>query len=239
MEAAIAERIERLPEQERELLSAASVQGDDFTGELVAELTGRPVREVITCLSGSLARRHRLVLSEGLERALAEPRAVAELKALAEPRVRSVYRFSHHLFQKYLYDGLDPIERARWHAVVAACLERMAGEDPAERERCAARLAWHYESAGLPVPAARALLDAGRQAIRVSAFREALGLFDRGLALLRSARPDGIGRGRGPDVGQLLQIARMVPLRALRGSAGREIRGRPGAAGWDWSGRPG
>ena len=50
IEAAIAERIERLPEQERELLSAASVQGDDFSGELVAELTGRPLREVIACL---------------------------------------------------------------------------------------------------------------------------------------------------------------------------------------------
>ena len=65
VEAAIAERIERLPENSRRFLSAASVQGDDFTGELVAELTGEPVGEVIAALSGSLARQHHLVRSEG------------------------------------------------------------------------------------------------------------------------------------------------------------------------------
>lgn len=41
IEATIAERIERLSEPEYELLSAASVQGDDFAGNLVAEVTGR------------------------------------------------------------------------------------------------------------------------------------------------------------------------------------------------------
>ena len=134
IDAAIAERIERLPAQEREILSAASVQGDDFCGELVAEMTGRPVGGVLAALSGSLARQHHLVRSTGLERAPDVPGA-GEPGASAESRVRSVYRFSHHLFQKYLYDGLDPIERARWHAVVAASLERQAGEDPADRER--------------------------------------------------------------------------------------------------------
>jgi predicted ATPase len=40
VEAAIAERIERLPEAGRRLLSAASVQGDSFAAEVVAEVTG-------------------------------------------------------------------------------------------------------------------------------------------------------------------------------------------------------
>ena len=162
VEAAIAERIERLPENSRRFLSAASVQGDDFTGELVAELTGEPVGEVIAALSGSLARQHHLVRSEGLQQVGSDQ--------------RSVYRFRHHLFQKYLYDELDRIERGRWHAAVAASLARQVGEDPAERERFGARLAWHYESAGLPVQAARALLDAGRQATR-------------GVGLSRGAQP--------------------------------------------------
>ena len=70
------------------------------------------------------------------------------------------------------------------HAAVAASLDRQVGDDPAERERIAARLAWHYEAGGLPLQAARALDEAGRQAMRVSAFREALELFDHGLALL-------------------------------------------------------
>ena len=227
VEAAIAERIERLPENSRRFLSAASVQGDDFTGELVAELTGEPLGEVIAALSGSLARQHQLVRSEGLQRALAEP------SASAEPRVRSMYRFRHHLFQKYLYDALDPIERGRWHAAVAASLERQVGEDPAERERFGARLAWHYESAGLPVQAARSLLDAGRLATRVSAFREALNLFDHGLALLHAAdaaRPAASASAERAPAGhaqieQLLQIARLVPVRSLSGSGARELEG--------------
>ena len=124
VEAAIAERIERLPEDSRRFLSAASVQGDDFTGELVAELTGEPVGEVMAALSGSLARQHHLVRSEGLQQVGSDK--------------RSVYRFRHHLFQKYLYDELDRVERGRWHAAVASSLERQVGEDPAERERIAA-----------------------------------------------------------------------------------------------------
>ena len=221
VEAAIAERIERLPENSRRFLSAASVQGDDFTGELVAELTGEPVGEVIAALSGSLARQHHLVRSEGLQQVGSDP--------------RSVYRFRHHLFQKYLYDALDRIERARWHAAVASSLARQVGEDPAARERFGARLAWHYESAGLPVQAARALLDAGRQATRVSAFREALSLFDHGLALLRSTHATGPAASAAAEralaerarVEQLLQIARMVPQRVLRGSVVAEFGSAP------------
>jgi tetratricopeptide (TPR) repeat protein len=156
---------------------------------------------------------------------------------------RSVYRFRHHLFQKYLYDELDRIERARWHAAVAASLERQAaaataGEDLAERERLGARLAWHYESAGLPVQAARSLLDAGRQATRVSAFREALNLFDHGLALLHAvdaARPAESASAEcasalqtpaeRAQIEQLLQLARLVPQRSLSGSAATEVDG--------------
>jgi tetratricopeptide (TPR) repeat protein len=151
---------------------------------------------------------------------------------------RSAYRFRHHLFQKYLYDDLDPIERARWHAAVASSLERQVGEDPTERERFGARLAWHYESAGLLVQAARALLDAGRQATRVSAFREALSLFDHGLALLRTAdatRPaesasaEWASAPQTPvervQIEQLLQLARLVPQRSLSGSAATELDG--------------
>ncbi len=235
VEAAIAERIERLPETSRRFLAAASVQGDDFTAELVAELTGAPIDEVIAALSGSLARQHYLVRSEGLQRAPAAPGAaqpsLAGPKPSAPPRVRSVYRFRHHLFQKYLYDELDPVERARWHAVVASSLEREIGEDPRRRERLGAQLGWHYESAGMPIQAARALLDAGRQATVVSAFREALNLFDHGLALLHqvdAARPAGstpAAPAQQVELQRLLQIARLVPQRTLSGSGDKELEG--------------
>jgi DNA-binding SARP family transcriptional activator/predicted ATPase len=234
VEAAIAERVDRLPEAERQILSAASVQGEIFSAEAVAELTGGRVAEVLTCLSESLARQHHLVRPEGLDR----------VEGFGRGR-HFVYRFTHHLFQKYLYDQLDPVERAQWHAVIAATLDRQVGADLALRERLAARLAWHYEAGGLPLQAARALLDAGRQATRVSAFREALNLFDHGLALLHgvdAARPaasasveperapaeQGLAE-HGPreqgKIEQLLQIARLVPQRSLSGTGATEQEG--------------
>jgi len=197
VEAAIAERIEHLPEEWRRILSCASVQGDDFSGEMVAELTGAAVGEVLTCLSGGLARQHHLVRPE-------------EAQRLGSGQ-RSVYRFTHHLFQKYLYDQLDPVERAQWHSAVAASLDRQAAGDPAEREQLAARLAWHYEAGGLPLQAARALHDAGRQAMRLSAFREALNRFDHGLALLADAPPS----PERTEVEGPLEVARLGPLRNL------------------------
>ncbi len=220
VEAAIAERIARLPEAYRRLLSAASVQGDDFTGELMAELTGQPVDEVLAALSGSLSRQHTLVKAQG----------VAPPEGLSHPcrEKRSVYRFRHHLFQKYLYGELDAVERVRWHAGVAASLEQQIGISTAERERFAGQLAWHYESAGMPAQAAAALLDAGRQAVRVSAFREALSLFDHGLELLHAASAEPAGAGAPAEranLEQLLQIARLVPQRTLGGSGAKELEG--------------
>ena len=205
VEAAIAERIARLPENSRRFLSAASVQGDDFTGELVAELTGAPVGEVIAALSGSLARQHHLVRSEGLQQVGSDK--------------RSVYRFRHHLFQKFLYDELDRIERARWHAAVASSLERQVGEDPVERERFGAQLAWHYEAGGRPLPAARALHAAGRQAMKVSALREALGRFDHALALLAGEPPS----AECAEVERLLQTDRLSPQASVGGVGSSQL----------------
>jgi DNA-binding SARP family transcriptional activator len=197
VEAVIAERIERLPETCHRLLSCASVLGDDFSGEAVAELMAMPVGETLACLSGSLARQHHLVRAEGLQRLGNEQ--------------RSMYRFTHHLFQKYLYDQLDPVERSQLHATVAASLDRQAGSNPAEREPLAARLAWHYEMGGLPLQAARALYDAGRQAMRVSAYRDALNRFDHGLALLEAVPPS---RERA-EIACLLELTRLGPQRNL------------------------
>jgi DNA-binding SARP family transcriptional activator/tetratricopeptide (TPR) repeat protein len=221
VEAAIAERIDRVPDACRRILSAASAQGEEFSAEMVGELTVQPLRDVIAALSGDLARQHHLVRAEGLQR-------------LGATR-HSMYRFAHHLFQKYLYDQLDPVELAHMHAALGSSLERQIGDDPAERERLSARLARHYELGGLALPAARALLDAGRAAMRVAAFREALACFDHGLALLAGEpRPAGLQLADAParesspswnETEQLLQLARLIPLRNLGTVAPSEMSG--------------
>ena len=199
VEGAVAERIERLPAACRRILACASVQGDDFSGEAAAELAGAPIDNVLNCLSGNLARRHHLVRPEGIQR--------------LRSGQHSMYRFTHHLFQKYLYEQLDAVERAQLHAAFAAALERQAAGDPLERERVCAALAWHYEAGGLPLQAARALYDAGRQAMRVSAYREALSRFERGLALLVHLPPS----PERTELELLLEVAQLGPRRNAEG----------------------
>jgi len=224
VEAIIAERIDRLPEASRRILAAASVQGDEFSGELVATLTGLPVHEVLAALSGSLARQHALVRAEGVVRGqTGQGTSVQPTTTTGRPLqwVRSVYCFAHHLFQKYIYDDLDPVERAQLHGAIATNLDQQIGDDSAARERLSARLAWHYEAGGLPLQAARSLHDAGRQALRVSAFREALDHFDHGLALLANAPPS----AERTAVERQLQTARLGPQRDLSGLGSSDVKG--------------
>lgn len=228
VEFVIAERIERLPEADRRILDGASVQGEDFSGEVVAELVRLPLAEVLACLSGSLARQHGLVRPQGLRR--------------LGTGQQSIYRFAHHLFQKYLYDELDPVERAHMHAAVAGALTRQIGDD-AEGARLSGRLAWHFENGGMPLEAARALHDAGRQAMRVSAFREALVMFDHGLELLATeVSPGRHTPAERSEIRRLLEAARLGPQHNLGGAGGAELASvlaRAGEAGArDASGRP-
>ena len=64
VEGVIEVRIGRLPSRQRELLSVASVQGETFIGEAVAQVQKQNEREVIHILSGEMDKKHRLVKSE-------------------------------------------------------------------------------------------------------------------------------------------------------------------------------
>ena len=85
VEGVIEERISRLDQDLREMLTIASVEGEEFTAEVVAQVQGMPTREAIQQLSGELDRQHRLV------------RGLDSLR-LGTQRL-SQYRFRHILFQ--------------------------------------------------------------------------------------------------------------------------------------------
>ena len=70
-------------------------------------------------------------------------------------------------------------------------------------------------------------MRAGRPSV-LSAFREALSLFDHGLELLHAASAEPAGAGAPAEranLEQLLQIARLVPQRTLGGSGAKELEG--------------
>jgi len=169
VEGVIAERIERLPEELKEVLTLASVEGQDFTAEVVARLQKAETRQVVRLLGRELERRHRLVTALGVRRT-------------ARQRL-SLYRFWHIMFQRYLYGILDEAERAYLHEDVGRVLEELYGE---ETDDIAVQLAHHFQEAGVPDKAIGYLAQAGRRALGMAASQEAIGHFNTALQLLQT-----------------------------------------------------
>ena len=159
VEAVIAERIDRLPEDAQLLLRAASVEGDEFTAEVTARVLGLDRAEVLRQLSGRLGEEHKLV--RGYRVTWLEP----------DRRSLSRYRFRHALFHDYLYQRLDAVEQARLHQLTGEALEELHGTQAAQ---IAVQLAHHYDQAGLAAKAIEQLHLAAEQAMRLGAYRVAV-----------------------------------------------------------------
>ncbi len=170
VEGVIEERIGRLTEELREALTIASIEGEDFTAEVVARVQDVDARGLVRQLSRELAQQHRLVGAIGQQR-------------VGQQRL-SLFRFQHNLFQKYLYNNLNPVERAYFHADVGTVLEELYGDNA---DAIAVQLAWHFSEADIPEQAQHYLAIAGEQARRRYANAEALSYLNRALDLTPEA----------------------------------------------------
>ena len=173
VEAVISSRVDRVPEKLREYLDVASVEGEEFTAELIAAVTGIDEPEIVRGLSKDLDRKHRLV-------------EISEIKRIDEQRL-SVYKFRHNLVHKYVYDSLDAAERSYLHEQVGAALEQLYGE---HKELVANQLAKHYQISGEIEKAIDYLLIAGRHARRISANEQAIMLLTKGVELIDQIQDD-------------------------------------------------
>jgi DNA-binding SARP family transcriptional activator/predicted ATPase len=169
VEAVVGERIHRLPRRLEQILTLASVEGEVFALETVAELQDSSVKELLPLVADELERRHHLVRANGLLQVGAD--------------ILSQYRFRHSLFQRYLYDRLDPVQRAHLHAQMGKALERVYGDRTPE---VALALARHFREARLTDKAIAYLHEAGEQAKRASAYPEAVTHFRQAIELLRT-----------------------------------------------------
>jgi predicted ATPase len=199
VEAVIAERIGQLPQPLQQTLRVASVEGETFTAEVVARVQAAGEQETRERLSRELSRKHHMVRAQGLQR--------LENKSLAR------YQFRHILFQKYLYNSLDAVERARLHEAFGTALEELHGEQAEGSAAIAPNLAWHFKEAGLVRKAVEYLRQAGEQAVRMSANEEAIALLTQGLALLETL-PYTQERDRAELA---LQVRLSAPLQAVKG----------------------
>ncbi len=104
IEAIIEERTSRLPKIMQRILTAASVEGEEFTLEVLAKVLGEDPVKLLPIVSGDLEKRHRLV-------------QIVRVDGLLGRRI-STFRFRHILFQQFLYNGLDQAEREYLHEKV-------------------------------------------------------------------------------------------------------------------------
>ncbi|RME42114.1 MAG: hypothetical protein D6791_18520, partial [Chloroflexi bacterium] len=202
VEGVIEERIGRLESELRETLTVASVEGEDFIAEAVARAQTLDERGLVRQLSGELEKRHRLVGAQGIQR-------------LGRQRL-SLYRFRHNLFQKYLYNSLDEVERAYLHEDIGNVLEELYAE---QTEEVSVQLARHFREAGITEKAVHYLHQAGNRALRLSAYQEAVTHLTHGLTLLETLP-------HSPERSQqelLLQTMLGLALIATRGYAAPEV----------------
>ena len=167
VEGVIEERIGRLSAELREELTVGSVEGESFTAEVIARIQELNARQLFRRFSQELERRHRLIQTQGV-------------RQIDNQRL-FLFRFSHNLFQVYLYNELTEAERICLHEEVGNALEALYGD---RADEIAVQLARHFEEASIVDKAIRSDLHSfpGRGA-GSSAIRQRRG---RGLFLSRS-----------------------------------------------------
>jgi len=111
VEAVIEQRLSRLDESLREILSAACVEGERFTAQVAARILGLEERKILQRLSQDLERRHRMVKEHG------------EIQTAGQ--TLNVYGFNHVLFQEFLYNQLGLGEKRIYHRGVGQALEEI------------------------------------------------------------------------------------------------------------------
>lgn len=170
IEAVIARRIGHLSQSCRDVLSVASVEGEQFTAEVVAAALQQEAAQVYSLLSQEACRQHRL--------------AAAQSTLSVGGENLAIYRFQHGLFQIYMYNQLDVVEKARLHGLAAKKLETLYQQSLAQFPEMAHALARHFSAAGLAEKAVAYFTMAGKNALRLSANQEAIAHFYSALDLL-------------------------------------------------------
>ena len=173
VEAVIEERIKRLDPNLQEILTTASVEGEIFTAEVVAEVQGVEERSILHHLSIGLEQQHRLVREqEGIENA---------------GRYFSRFRFNHILFQKYIYEHLGEGERRFYHASIANAIEKLYAN---QLDKLAVQLAHHLYQACDFSRAFRYYIQAGERAAGIYANNEAISHYSQAIDLISKVSPD-------------------------------------------------
>jgi DNA-binding CsgD family transcriptional regulator/tetratricopeptide (TPR) repeat protein len=158
---AIGRRLNRLSDHCNQMLTTASVVGQEFEFRLLNSLMSDITEDQLLA-----------AMDEAVEVQLIE-----EL-----PNSVGLYQFTHPLIQETLFEELSTTRRVRLHARIAEGLETLYGNDA---DVHAEELAYHFAEAQTltgPEKLVRYSLMAGQQALASYAYDDALTYFEKGLA---------------------------------------------------------
>ena len=174
----LAARLDRLQDEERQVIEGASVVGEEFSGEAAAALAPKDVRERVPGHLKNLVRKE-----------MVQPNPDSLLGG-------SSFHFRHILIRDAAYDSLPKKLRADLHEHFAYWMEEVAGERVSEYEEITGyhlEQAYRYraelgrlgqEGSDLAGPAAERLGSAGRRAVARSDAPAAVNLLNRAISLL-------------------------------------------------------
>jgi DNA-binding winged helix-turn-helix (wHTH) protein/tetratricopeptide (TPR) repeat protein len=163
----IRKTIEGLGENDRVALQYASVEGEEFTSDVVAALLGADALGIEERFA-RLDTCHRLIETRGEEE-------------LPDGTITTRYRFAHVLYQNVLYSDLVSRRRMLLHRTAGRHLRERYGD---QARRIAAQLAVHFERGRDFQSAIESLTQAGENAHATYANEEALGHLGRALGLV-------------------------------------------------------
>jgi predicted ATPase/class 3 adenylate cyclase len=166
-------RLDRLPSRESDVLERAAVIGRTFWDAAVAAMRGSEVAQALTGgedvhLALSALRNKELVFSH-------QPSTFATAQE---------FIFKHAILREVTYERVLKAKRKLYHRMAADWLIQQSGE---RIDEYLGLIAQHYELAGDTAHAVEFLERAADQSMRLSAYREALSVAERALAILASS----------------------------------------------------
>jgi predicted ATPase len=165
----IQERIGQLSEELREILTCASVEGEQFTAQVLATLRGLQEDELLATLLENLQKQHQIIEEHGEHE-------------ITPDKILSLFNFRNTLFQQHLYRDLSSIHKRKLHKRIGECLEELYGPT---RFTIASQLSTHFRLARewgkafeYGVAAARAFVDVRANQDAIRAYQVALEIWE-------------------------------------------------------------
>jgi len=169
LEALIDSRLKLIDNEFMDMLRIASVEGYEFTAQVIVNVTGKLEIEVLESLSNILELRHGLIKEIGEE-------SIGSI-------IISRFRFTNILYQEHIYSQIGLGVRRIRHNDIAETLEEIFDDDTGQ---IAVQLAYHYEKALKLPKAAEYLVVVGKQQLTNRQSKEAMNTLERALSLARN-----------------------------------------------------